>query len=1342
MINESAISTTETAVALPFWRQIRWTLVVTYVLLAVLPMLLVTAFIINSTYNQIEQSTYNQLEGVAQVKKNNISTWLEQTQSSLEQFTVGRPNLYPTLQSENGVQSISDLLAQTDIAQPLFNGVFIYDTDGTILASSESAQIGRTVANQPYFAGSLVGNNDEEGNVDYIQAPYYDLRTGELTMLVTHGLHDPNTGELFAIVATEPNLDTLGNIMLERTGLGETGDAYLVSPESNFLLTPSRFEDDGYIQTRAYRSEGIDNALQGIDGSGQYNNYQDPPETVYGAYRWLPDLQVGMLVELAEADAQATTTTIRGISTVVAAIIGVLAGFIGFLIAGRIANPIMSLTQTASEVAGGDVSQQVAIHRRNEIGLLADAFNRMTTQLRDLISSLEDRVAQRTHRLEIIATLGEEFNTIYDLDTLLAKAVTQIGDKFNYYHTHIYMLDESGKKLVVQAGLGEAGRQLKAEKYAIALDTPSSLVARVARTKQVVQVDNVREDPAWLPNPLLPDTYSEMAVPIMAGGNVVGVLDVQENKIGGLDEGDAGLMRSLANQIGTAVANIQLINNIQARAHEMEVVASVSSEVISILDSQDTLQNVVNLTKDGFGLYHAHIYLLDPEDEILKLTAGAGTVGQTLVEQKHQIPLDREQSLVARAARTRQTVFVNDVTQDPGFLPNPLLPATQAELASPIIIEDRVLGVLDVQDVRPFDETTILTMNTLTDQIGAVLQNSALYEEIQEALADARLFRQLVDASSQGIGIASLQGEIYYINSALSEYIGRTGADNIKDRQENMMDFYPPKLHDKLQNEVLPTMIQQGEWIGELELLKPDGTARPTLENFFPIRNEDGSIRFLADIITDITAQRETAEQVAQALSLAEDQAQRLSALNEMSADFNLANTMSDVYQVASRHILHIVYGDRASIALLSEGGQSFDVLALDGVKGAIPMGSNLPVMGTAVGLAIREKRTLYLPKDGQMNAYMDSKRLADAGINSTISMPLVASGQTLGAINLASRKKDAFTNVDINFLRQMVNLVAATIESYQLGERSRLLADIVEHHPDFIGIGELDGRVTYINPAGLHLLGLPENYNVRQMQLIDMYDEDSVAKLAEEAVPTLREEGVWSGNLYLRQADGSMLPIEETAFVNYDAAGSVEGYSFTLRDITDRYESEAAQKQLASEMQEQLYQINKLQQTMTQEGWEAFMTSERRAVKGYMASEQEIEAIMANTEPQWMNEVNSGSFAIPINLRGITVGKLGIQNTTGEALPPEAQELITAVTVQVAEALERTRLFEETELARATTQAQARREQLLREISNRINNAVDAESILKTAVQEIGRTLNLKTMVYLNDEAIENSER
>jgi len=170
------------------------------------------------------------------------------------------------------------------------------------------------------------------------------------------------------------------------------------------------------------------------------------------------------------------------------------------------------------------------------------------------------------------------------------------------------------------------------------------------------------------------------------------------------------------------------------RAAELSTVAEVGTTISSLLDPEEMLQTVVDLTKERFDLYHAHIYLMDGDEQMLKLVAGAGDVGRQMAAEGWEIPLEEEQSLVARAARERHGVIANDVRAEADFMANPLLPDTAAELAVPLVIGDQVLGVLDVQSdqVDNFTDEDVSIKTTLASQVAVALQNVRTYTRTQQ----------------------------------------------------------------------------------------------------------------------------------------------------------------------------------------------------------------------------------------------------------------------------------------------------------------------------------------------------------------------------------------------------------------------------------------------------------------------------------------------------------------------------------------------------------------------------------------------------------------------------------
>jgi signal transduction histidine kinase len=282
--------------------------------------------------------------------------------------------------------------------------MFFYNLDGVVLASSDESQLGKIVTAQPYYEPSL--------NEGYVQPPYYQLGTNELAIVMTHQVIDEN-GQLIGVLAGQVNLDVLTEIMQSRTGLGETGETYLVSLQNNYFLTASRYADEGFIQTRAYHSEGIDRALTGEDGAGTYSDYRGVP--AFGVYRWLPGLQAGLLAEIEQTEALAAARQATFTSIAVAVAAALLATVIGFAYALQVSGPVARLTDAARRIAGGALEEQVAIPVRNELGVLGDTFNAMTTRLRDTIKTeqIARREAQEASRAKdlFLATMSHELRT-------------------------------------------------------------------------------------------------------------------------------------------------------------------------------------------------------------------------------------------------------------------------------------------------------------------------------------------------------------------------------------------------------------------------------------------------------------------------------------------------------------------------------------------------------------------------------------------------------------------------------------------------------------------------------------------------------------------------------------------------------------------------------------------------------------------------------------------------------------------------------------------------------------------------------------------------------------------
>ncbi len=296
-----------------------------------------------------------------------------------------------------------------------------------------------------------------------------------------------------------------------------------------------------------------------------------------------------------QSQREAKDTVNRALTiTIVLVVTTLIGGFLlGFQVSWTIIRPVNRLLEAAQLIAAGNLEQSADVHSRTEIGLLARAFNEMTARLRDLIGTLEQRVVARTKDLATVAEVGTAVATILETDRLLQEVVDLTKERFNLYHSHIYLLDEAGENLALASGAGEPGRQMKAKGLSIPLNREQSLVARAARERKGITVNDVTQSPDFLPNPLLPDTRSELAVPMIVGGKVIGVFDVQSDQVGRFTDSDINIQITLAAQVSTSIQNVRSFEQSKAQADLESMVNAIGQKIQRTTTVDDTLQTAI-----------------------------------------------------------------------------------------------------------------------------------------------------------------------------------------------------------------------------------------------------------------------------------------------------------------------------------------------------------------------------------------------------------------------------------------------------------------------------------------------------------------------------------------------------------------------------------------------------------------------------------------------------------------------------------------------------------------------------------------------------------------------------
>ncbi len=256
----------------------------------------------------------------------------------------------------------------------------------------------------------------------------------------------------------------------------------------------------------------------------------------------------------------------------------------------QISRPIHRLQEAADKMASGDYSQRVSNPSKDEVGLLTNSFNSMAGQLQNLVTELEDRVAQRTLELEhrsaeleqtskesekrardlrTIAEIGQYLSTEKDLELLLPLVTRAVSERFGFYHVGIFLLNESGNYAILRAANSPGGQKMLDRQHKLEVGQVG-IVGMVTATGVPRIALDTGSDAVFFNNPDLPDTHSEMALPLTARGKIIGALDVQSTVPNAFTDTDISTLSLLADQIAISIDNVRLLQEAQEALAESQ----------------------------------------------------------------------------------------------------------------------------------------------------------------------------------------------------------------------------------------------------------------------------------------------------------------------------------------------------------------------------------------------------------------------------------------------------------------------------------------------------------------------------------------------------------------------------------------------------------------------------------------------------------------------------------------------------------------------------------------------------------------------------------------------------
>lgn len=455
--------------------------------------------------------------------------------------------------------------------------------------------------------------NDGEGAI-YISDPEYDESAGITALLIAVPVFGEETGAVIGVVRSTLNIESV-YAQIEGVKYGETGHAVLFDRAAEVLYEPIEEGEESSAELDLdLRQELISthHYLVAADADGDESIFVGSPvsapsieesETEAAIEATVSNLGWTVVVRQETEEAFASITRLAQDVQLIGAVILILAGLGALFVARIITRPLLALTEAADAMSAGNLDAPLPPAAKDEVGSLTISFGDMTGRLKQTLSGLE----QRARIIETSASVSRRLSTILDRERLVAEVVQQVQGAFDYYHAHIYLIDEATRDLVMAGGTGEAGRIMLASGHRIPWG--KGLTGRAAATADVVLVPDVSQEEGWLPNPLLPETKSEVAVPITLGERVLGVLDVQHNIVGGLDEADAGLLQSVAGQVAIALQNARVFAQARQRAEQEALVNRIARQIQGATTVETTLQTAARELGRALGAQRASVQL-------------------------------------------------------------------------------------------------------------------------------------------------------------------------------------------------------------------------------------------------------------------------------------------------------------------------------------------------------------------------------------------------------------------------------------------------------------------------------------------------------------------------------------------------------------------------------------------------------------------------------------------------------------------------------------------------------------------------------------------------------------
>ena len=371
---------------------------------------------------------------------------------------------------------------------------------------------------------------------------------------------------------------------------------------------------------------------------------------------------------------------------------------------------------------------------------------------------LFDEIRRRAAQLETAAEIARDTSSTLALEALLNRAVNLIRERYGYYHASIFLLDETGASAIVRASTGEAGEEMKKRSHTLAVGS-QSVIGYVTEAGTSLVVNDVKQNPIHRPNPLLPNTQAELAIPLKIGARIIGALDVQSSQLDAFSGDDVSVLQTLADQLAVAVDNArsyelaqQAIDETRLRMQELSLLFNIGQALANAPLESDQIALIVSRSYvEIFDVNACSVLVMDTSVNELRILAETQLderSGSPAADKSGEVIYLKDSPLMGEVLDELQPIVVQsaNASADRAELERMRRDGIKSELLLPLAIKGVALGIirLEARDKeRRFSPEQINLAMTVSNLASTALENARLYQEQRQTAEQLREVDQL-----------------------------------------------------------------------------------------------------------------------------------------------------------------------------------------------------------------------------------------------------------------------------------------------------------------------------------------------------------------------------------------------------------------------------------------------------------------------------------------------------------------------------------------------------------------------------------------------------------------------